>query len=148
MKRITARGLQNLLRKPAAFAKFQMTGQIDTHEPQATQTPLLELLRQIHMRDLVRFQRIILGPSLGYHMNRRNPFRDGVALRRWLEDTTHGPGPGSHLLGFTRKLTTDDLVESSGMAPGRADILRNYPRLMRRPMTPNGMESSEADGPA
>lgn len=131
MKKLTSKDIHRLATHPAALARFQATGRID--QPNGPRdTPLLQLLRQLPAPIAARFQAVEVGPALGFQHVRRNPFRDANAILHWLQNETHGPGPGNYLSGFRGPVTLNELQAASRQAPDLDWLQAHFPRLCRR----------------
>ena len=128
---VSAKQLRILATNPAAYARFQTTGQL----PRGTrpQSPLITLLKALSPRDLSVVRGVTVNASLGYQGSRMFPFASQAL--RWVcpDDEVFGAFPAQswQIAGFQKTLYLEDLAACCAEFPDR--LFSAYPRLCRPP---------------
>jgi hypothetical protein len=123
----TQRQIQHMLRRPSLMARFQLTGQL----PRGIrpQSPLIDAIQKIALRDRLRMTGFQIGPSLGYSGSRQ--FHTVAQALRWLapddEVFDSFPAESWRIKNFRQRLTFEDVAKCCASVP--EDILARYTHL-------------------
>ena len=111
--------LRDLARNPAAYARFQMTGQLPAVK--APDSPLIRALERIAPRDLALIRGLVVDPRLGYNGHR--VFATATQALRWCKPddmvlSGHSfPADSWRMKHFSKELRIGDVLAQAASFP-------------------------------
>lgn len=111
--------MRHLMRRPQAFMRHQMTGQLPRMI--RPQSPLITLLESMRHHERLRYRGIRLSPELGYLTGQQ--FHNAEQLLRWLKPSDQmiegepWPAENFRIKRFAGRVTVEDLQRHSAQHP-------------------------------
>lgn len=111
--------MRHLMRRPQAFMRHQMTGQLPRMIRPSS--PLITLLESLTPHQRLRYRGVRLSPALGYHTGHQ--FHNAEQLLRWMKPCDQmiegEPWPAESFRDkrFAKTLTLEDLQRHCAQHP-------------------------------